>query len=223
MCFERYLARKLGNALYPPHARVVTAQDLRGAQSRDQANASSFRKDYEAHVAAGLSFAGRHAATEELAAFFKNSLEMMERASAIGGSWTREMAALESSMEAAKTLLIEITDDPKPTDLLQRFEALHSMSIDIPLVAQLGLADGPFKGDTDEWLRAVLSEDDWQIERCGLWAGAMGVQILNRAEGICAQAIREGYPSFEARRKLGLMREGFEEGKKLGKNAEKKI
>lgn len=213
MCFERALARRIGNPLYPAAARTVAADELRAAQARDSANAEAFRKDYQAHVSDGRKFEEKTASMRELAEFFKRSLEMMERVSAIGGSWNHEMDVLEAGLEATKKLLI--SNDPKAANLLERFESLHRIAIDVPLVAQIGLPDGPFKGNTHEWLRAALSEDDWQIERCGIWAGGMNVKVMDVAETICRDAIHQGYPSWEARRKLGLLRDGFEKGREI--------
>ena len=215
MCFERHLARRVGNSLWPVGARKVRARELEAAQAWDQENAGRFRKAFEEHVRQGLAFGGRVGTVEELSEYFKKSLELLERASQIGGSWNDEVAALEAGMEAAKKILVEALQNRQAAELLGRFETLCRLQIDTPLIAQIIVESSPFRSNTDEWIRAMLTEDESQLERCGTWAGGMGMQIMDRAKGILRAAVCDGFAPFEAHRKLVLLRAAYDSGKNL--------
>ena len=143
--------------------------------------------------------------------YLKRSLELMERASAMGGDRQKEMEVLEGAVEACKELLNSHTG-PDSAASLRRAINLHALEIGNSFLAQSGRADSPIPKDTDGWLRALLSEDEETIELTAVYAGGVGLKILEQARMILTAAAEDGLPVIEARRKLGLLEKGYAEG-----------
>ena len=104
-CFERHLSRRLNNPLFPPSERVVTRQEFRDAKALERArDAAAFKKAFEIHVKEGFRLQGR-GTLGYVNNYLKRTWELMERATAIDGSWHEETRVLEAAPDSCKQLL----------------------------------------------------------------------------------------------------------------------
>jgi hypothetical protein len=204
----------LNNPLFPPPKRTVTEQEFRNAKQLDERDAAAFRKAFANHLKEGRRLQGKETLAY-VGNYLERTLELMERAAAIGGDWEDETRVLETALDASKQLLNSHTGKDAAA-LLERAIALHSLQIYNPFLAQSSRPDSPIpqKGD-DEWLRALLSEDERAIEDSATFAGGLGLKIVEKARAILTEAVREGLPPVEARRKLGLLEAGYSKGAEI--------
>jgi hypothetical protein len=217
-CFERHLLRRLNNPLFPPSKRVVTKQEFRNAKALDERDAAAFRHAFEDHVTEGIGMGGlkRH---DYVTDYLKRTLELMERATAIDGSWDEETRVLEAALDGCKQLLNSQTG-PEGAATLERAIAFHGLQIHNPFLAQSFREDSPIPKDTEGWLRTLLSEDEETIEHTAEFAGGLGMKIIETARAVLADAVRDGLPPVDARRKLGLLEQGYSKGANITSHSE---
>jgi hypothetical protein len=199
--------RRLGNPLFPTDRRRVAAAELRAAQNADARDQGVFKKQVDQHISRGIS---QDASRRNVSEYFRQTLELLERAAAIGGDLAAEVQLLEQTAVSSKQWLIEDISDGHATELLNRYEALSSVRR-IPLLAECGRADSPIS--KDECTRALLCEEDWILDAAAMaWGGLMGIKLLDEATDICAEAVREGYPAVDSSRKLGRIKAAIARG-----------
>lgn len=212
-CFETHLLRRLSNPLFPPSQRVVTKQEFKTAKALDERDAAAFKQAFEGHVREGIGLHGPET-FGYVTDYLTRTLELMERAAAIGGDWEEEMRVLEAALVSFKEVLN--SHRPEAAATVERAINLHGLQIGNPFLAQSSRTDCPFSlSDMDEWLRALLSEDEETIEHTAEFAGGLGMKIMEKARAILAGAVRDGLPPIDARRKLGLLEQGYSKGETL--------
>lgn len=209
-CFETHLLRRLNNPLFPPSERVVTKQELRNAKALDGRDAAAFKQAFEDHVKEGIGMGGPES-LGYVTDYLKRTLEMMERAAAIGGDREEEERVLETALAACKELLNSNTG-PGAGATLERAINLHGLQIHNSFLAQSSRDDSPIPRDTEGWLRALLSEDEETIEHTAEYAGGLGLKIMEQARTVLVAAVRDGLPVIDSRRKLELLEQGFVNG-----------
>jgi hypothetical protein len=213
-CFERHLVRRLNNPLFPPSMRIVTEREFRSAKTLDERDAGAFREAFAGHIEEGLRLRGKETLSY-VGNYLKRTLELMERAAAIDGDWEQEMRVLEAAIDASKQFLNSHTEK-EAAAVLERAIALHCLQIYNPFLAQSFRPDSPFpKTETNEWLRALLSEDEKTIENTATFAGGLGWDFMEQARTILREAVRDGLPPVEARRKLGILEAGYSKGAEM--------
>ena len=220
-CFEEHLLRRFNNPLFPTSRRRVTGAELRAAKDMDDRDAANFKVAYAAHVKEGSRLDGKET-LGYVGDYLRRTLELMERISAMGGSWEAEMDVLGNTVEACKDVLNSHTDK-EAARVLDRLIGVHHVLISNPFLAKSSRPDSPIpQKDEDQWIRALLSEDDVTIERIANWAGGMGLKLIDRARVIMAKAVRDGLPVIEARRKLGVLEAGHSEGAEIFRQSQAK-
>jgi hypothetical protein len=210
------LLRRLNNPLFPPSERVVTTQEFRNAKALDERDAAAFRQAFEDHVKEGIGMGGPES-LGYVTDYLKRTLELMERAAAISGEWEEEERVLETALAACKELLNSNTG-PGAAVTLERAINLHGLQIYNSFLAQSSREDSPIPKDTEGWLRALLSEDEETIEHTAEFAGGLGIKIMQPARTIIASAVQDGLSPIDARRKLGLLEQGYSKGQKPSSN-----
>ncbi len=210
-CFEQHLLRRLNNPIFLPSRRTISEQEFKTAKALDERDADAFRRAFANHVNEGQGLRGSET-IGYVNDYLKRTLQLMERSAAIGGDWQREMSTLEAGVDACKKLLNSHSGSEDAT-LLEKAIALHSLQIYNSFLAQSFRSDCPFpRTDTDEWLRALLSEDEATIENTAIFAGGLGWNFIEQARSILTDAVRDGLPPVEARRKLGFLEAGYSKG-----------
>lgn len=212
-CFEKHLLRRLNNPLFPSASRTVTEQELRGAKTFDEKDDIQFKQAFEAHIREGRNLAGQRESPRYIADYMKRTLELMERASTIGGDHQNEIKVLEAALEGCREILDSHTGRVGAASL-QHTIALHLLQIENPFLAQSFRPDSPFRAtDVELWIAALLSEDGPTIERSSVFAGGMGIRdFVEQARRVLTRAVQDGLPPLEARHKLEVLEGGYAKG-----------
>jgi hypothetical protein len=207
--FELHLVRRLNNPLFPPARRKVTHQELAEAQRRDARDLAQLQQDVTGFLAAEAARTDWvHEYHVVLSNRFKRALELLEMAAAIGGPCRVEETALEAIVTSSRDALFEyFGENEQPKSQLRTFEALSRMA---GFLAQFG-ADGPMLKEFQEDFRSALCADDESLSaHATIMAGLGARAFLENARKILSEAVRDGYPVVDARRKLGIIEAAFE-------------
>lgn len=140
---------------------------------------------------------------------FKRALELLTVAARIGGPIQSEQAELEEVVhDSMDALFAYFGQSNEPKEQLRSFEALNRMEA---FMAPLGGPDGPMLNDLQEDVRSALCMDDESLSVYARIMAGMGARaFISKAEAILVEAVKDGYPPIEARRKRGIIEAEYE-------------
>jgi hypothetical protein len=215
-CFELHLIRRMNNPLFPPKRRIITTRELIEAQASDRRDLEDFQQKVADFYSAELPRPGAEHYCADLAKRFKGALELLERGTGIGAEWTTEFADLETIVVSSRAALFAHYRDHENTrQLLQRAESLSRLIIGNPVMAQAGRPDTPMIKANQEDIRAELCDDDDSLTFASEFFAGLGTSgFLERAKRILSDAVSDGYPVIEARKKLGIIEAAYERAEK---------
>jgi predicted KAP-like P-loop ATPase len=151
--FEQQLLRRLGNPLFPKGQRCVTAQELAKAKKADAEDLKAFKTVLAAHLRREQLINRQR--VNELSAYFKEGLELVQRAMSIGGRQSGEIETLTNLCDRTEKVLEQVLQDQKASELLSRFKGLHALYTSAPILAQAERTDGPIdRKDNEAFVRA---------------------------------------------------------------------
>jgi hypothetical protein len=214
-CFEAHLLRRLNNPIFPSPRRSFSEQELKQAQAADKRDAQDFENRFKAHINEGLRLQDQVETLGYVDNYLRRTFELMERLSSLGGNHQLEMETLEAAVDACVELL-RSTLGKETVAELEKIRAIHNLQIKNTFLAQSFRSDSPIPQENlDEWTRALLSEDDQTIESTAMIAGAVRMEILERARAILREAMLDGLPAAEAQRKLSSLEFGYENAQRV--------
>ena len=169
-CYERHLQRRYNNPLFPKERRVVTLDDVKVARNLDNIFQKEFIKIY-ALLASEYSRLGEKSATGDFLECLKDTQELIELGSRIGGNLRTEILILVG-LESTLTDTLN-SRFPQGEDMLKQARSLSEMNR-IPYFAQLTKlgVEAILKVDSpileSEQTAALLSEDLETIKFMGV-------------------------------------------------------
>jgi hypothetical protein len=182
----------------------VAASELVEAQERDRRASSEFCELAAQFLSAPPLPSGHADYPAALGNRFKRAMELLTVAARIGGPIQREQDELEEVVEDSMGALFAYhgqSDEPK--ERLRKLKALSRMEA---FMAQFGGPDGPMLIDLQEDVRSALCLDDESLSVYAKIMAGMGARdFTSKAEAILVEAVKDGYPPIEARRKRGII------------------
>src|SRR5258706_348533 len=118
--FERQLQRQQNNLLFPPLARLVSAQQVTDARLADLRRELDFMGRYRPFVLRGLSLSGKET-IKEATEFLKEAIDLLESRCVLGSYFEPETNVLQSASEAMEQEIIEETKDTSLQDSFKRY------------------------------------------------------------------------------------------------------
>jgi hypothetical protein len=207
--FELHLVRRINNPLFHRSRRKVTASELTEAQERDRRASGEFCRIAAEFLSAPPLSPSQSDYPVALGNRFKGALELLTLAARIGGPFQREQAELEEVVKDSMDALFAYHgQDDGPKDFLRKFEALSRMEA---FMAQFGGSDCPMLNDLQEDVRSALCLDDESLSIYAQIMAGMGARgFVDKSQTILAEAVKDGYPVIEARRKRGIIEAEYE-------------
>jgi hypothetical protein len=205
--WERHLARKRDNPLFPEPDRAVTHARIMEAKRKDAEEAQAFRREFESlfSEAAGLA---PQVDTEVVLKLRERIDRLYDRCAALGPSFEREKTALNKLYDViAATLHRHAGADPMAAAELEEEEAARAAHVALlaePLVAELLLPDSPVSAD--ELVPTLLSCGETSLRAVlPLFDADQQTRLCQDARELLQRLRSQGHESPEAWARLDLM------------------